>query len=195
MITPASNTIEGLFISQPQVFSDNRGCFFESFNLRDWQAAGLDIGFVQDNQSISAKGVLRGMHYQKKYPQAKLIRVVRGRIFDVCVDLRPGSKSFGAVFSIELSEANCRQLFIPAGFAHGFLSLEDNTHVCYKCDDFYHPDDEGGILWNDPELSIPWPGIECSGGKYFLQDGTPLTLSAKDEKLPSFSSFLNSSAK
>lgn len=142
--------------------------------------AGLDMVFVQDNQSKSSKGVLRGLHYQINHPQGKLVRVIKGKVFDVAVDIRKGSSTFGKWFGVELSEENKKQFYISPGFAHGFLVLSDEAEFCYKCTDFYHPNDEGGIAWNDPSLSIVWPGVK----EDTLDDGTPLRLSEKDKKHP-----------
>lgn len=182
--------IQGLYIIEPTVFSDSRGYFVETYNRRDMEELGITLDFVQDSQSMSHKGTLRGLHYQKQHPQAKIIRVIRGRIYDVAVDLRSGSSSFGKWFGLELSEDNHRQLLISRGFAHGFLTLSDVATVCYKATDFYHPGDEGGIAWNDPELGVDWP--ELVGGYYgtpspkgySLRDGSPIILSEKDQRWP-----------
>lgn len=154
--------IEGLFVIEPTVFGDKRGYFMETYNENDFREAGLDMKFVQDNQSSSTKGVLRGLHYQKQFPQGKLVRAIRGTVFDVAVDLRKSSPTFGKWFGVELSEENKKQFYIPEGFAHGFLVLSDEAEFCYKCTEFYHPEDEGGILWNDPDVGVEWPldGIE-----------------------------------
>ncbi len=149
--------IEGIKLITPQVFGDERGYFSETYRKDQFIEAGIDCEFVQDNQSSSTKGVLRGMHFQKNFPQAKLVRVIRGRVFDVAVDLREGSKTFGKWFGAELSEENKKMLFIPRGFAHGFLVLSDIAEFCYKCDDFYHAGDDGGLKFNDPEIGIEWP--------------------------------------
>ena len=159
--------IEGLCVIEPEIHLDARGYFIESYNQKDMQEAGLNVDFVQDNQSGSVKGVLRGLHYQKEHPQGKLVRVIRGRVYDVAVDIRRGSVTYGKWFGIELSEENRKQLYIPEGFAHGFLVLSENAEFCYKCTDFYHPGDEGGIAWNDPTLGIQWPEIE---GEYQLSE-------------------------
>ena len=174
--------IEGLYIIEPAVHGDSRGYFTETYNKRDMEEAGLNMNFVQDNQSMSVKGVLRGLHFQKQYPQGKLVRVIRGTVFDVAVDLRTGSKTYGKWFGVELSE----QFYISEGFAHGFLVLSDVAEFCYKVTDFYHPGDEGGIAWNDPSIGIDWnvTGKYCGNAKadgYTLKDGTPLILSEKDE--------------
>jgi len=181
------NGIEGLCVITPAVHGDSRGYFFESYNLNDMKENGIDITFVQDNQSMSTKGVLRGLHFQKKYPQTKLVRVINGAVFDVAVDLRSESKTYGKWYGIELSEENKKQFLIPRGFAHGFLVLTDTAEFCYKCDDFYHPNDEGGMAWNDPEIGIVWPEVvgeykgTASAEGYSL-DGIDLNLSDKDQK-------------
>lgn len=169
--------IQGLKILEPKVFEDNRGSFFESFNSRVFaDAIKLNCQFVQDNQSNSKKGVLRGLHYQLKKPQDKLVRVLKGRIFDVAVDIRKGSATFGKWFGIILSAENKKQLWIPRGFAHGFMALEDETEVLYKISDFYLPGDEYSIIWNDSDINIKWPEL----------DATPI-LSDKDREAGSFS--------
>lgn len=158
----------------------------ETYNLKDVHEAGLDMTFVQDNQSMSRKGVLRGLHFQKKHPQGKLVRVIRGRVFDVAVDLRSGSETYGKWFGVELSAENKKQFYIPQGFAHGFLVLSDEAEFYYKCTDLYHPEDEGGIAWNDPAIGIEWPELvgwydgTAEGKNYALKDGTKITLSQKD---------------
>ena len=149
-VTPCD--IEGLYVIEPTVFKDERGYFVETYNQNDMKEAGLDIVFVQDNQSMSTRGVLRGLHFQKQFPQGKLVRVVRGKVFDVAVDLRSDSKTYGKWFGVELSAENMKQFYIPEGFAHGFLVLSDEAEFCYKCTDFYHPGDEGGLAWNDPQI-------------------------------------------
>ncbi len=180
--------IEGLCIIEPAVHGDTRGYFMETYNQNDMREAGLDMVFVQDNQSSSEKGVLRGLHFQKEFPQGKLVRVIRGTVFDVAVDLRSDSSTFGRWFGVELSEENKKMFYIPEEFAHGFLVLSDMAEFCYKCTDFYHPGDEGGLAWNDPEIGIVWPGVvgEYSGSAtaegYCLADGTTLNLSEKDQK-------------
>ena len=156
-VTKNCNGIQGLTLIEPKVHGDERGYFMESYNYRDFAEAGIDCAFVQDNQSSSKKGVLRGLHYQIEHPQAKLVRVIRGEVFDVAVDLREGSATFGKWFGVRLSEENKKQFFVPAGFAHGYLVLSDYAEFCYKVTDFYHPGDEGGLLWNDPEIGIDWP--------------------------------------
>lgn len=181
--------IEGLCIIEPAVHGDSRGYFMETYNQRDMAENGLDIVFVQDNQSMSTKGVLRGLHTQKEHPQGKLVRVIQGRVFDVAVDLRPGSETYGKWYGLELSAENKKQFYIPQGFAHGFLVLSDTAEFCYKVTDFYHPNDELGIAWNDPTIGIEWPEVvgqyhgSASAEGYTLADGTPLKLSDKDQRL------------
>lgn len=180
--------IEGLYIIEPLFHSDSRGYFMETYNQKDMQKAGLDMTFVQDNQSMSTKGVLRGLHFQKNYPQGKLVRVIQGSVFDVAVDLRAESKTYGQWFGVELTEYNNKQFYISEGFAHGFLVLSDVAKFCYKVTDFYHPGDEGGLAWNDPEISVDWAGVlgdyqgTASAEGYQLEDGTKLNLSEKDQK-------------
>lgn len=179
--------IEGLCVVTPTVHGDSRGYFMETYNQRDMAEAGFDVVFVQDNQSMSTKGVLRGLHFQKNYPQAKLVRVIKGSVFDVAVDLRSGSKTYGKWHGEVLSADNNKQFFIPRGFAHGFLVLSDVAEFCYKCDDFYHPNDEGGMAWNDPEIGIAWPMLEgeykgTASAEGYSVDGAPLNLSDKDQK-------------
>ena len=180
--------IEGLCVIMPAVHGDNRGYFMETYSQRDMAEAGLDIPFVQDNQSMSTKGVLRGLHFQKNFPQTKLVRAIKGSVFDVAVDLRAGSATDGKWYGVLLTEENKKQFLIPKGFAHGFLVLTDTAEFCYKCDDFYHANDEGGLAWNDPEIGIEWPEVvgnyqgSASAEGYTLSDGTPLNLSEKDQK-------------
>ncbi len=166
--------IEGLKVITPTVFGDDRGYFMETYNQNDMNAAGLDYVFVQDNQSASKKGVLRGLHFQKEFPQDKLVRVIVGEVFDVAVDLRPGSETFGKWYGVRLSAENKKQFMIPKNFAHGFIVLSDYAEFCYKCTDFYHPNDEGGLLWSDPEIGVDWPMPEGMT----VED---LTLSDKDK--------------
>ncbi len=179
--------IEGLCVITPEVREDARGYFMETYNLRDMENAGFDINFVQHNQSKSSKGVLRGLHYQIEHPQTKLVRVIRGEVFDVTVDLRKGSETFGKWHGELLSEANKRQQLVPKGFAHGFLVLSDEAEFVYMCDDFYHPGDEGGIAWNDPDIGVVWPKLTGSysgsakADGYFIDD-SPLLLSERDTK-------------
>jgi dTDP-4-dehydrorhamnose 3,5-epimerase len=156
-ITVEICAIEGLKVITPSVFGDERGYFMETYNLNDFKEAGIDMEFVQDNQSSSKKGVLRGLHFQINYPQDKLVRVVSGEVFDVAVDLREGSKTYGKWYGVKLSAENKKQFFIPKNFAHGFIVLSEFAEFAYKCADFYHPNDEGGIAWNDPDIGIEWP--------------------------------------
>ena len=167
--------IEGLFEIQPKIYSDNRGYFFESYSERDFCSAGISVQFVQDNQSCSSKGVLRGLHFQKEHPQGKLVRVIEGEVFDVAVDLRHSSPTKGQWHGVILSSDKHNQFFIPPGFAHGFLVLSEKAVFTYKCTDFYYSNDECGIIWNDPEIGIKWPDI---GMEYILSD--------KDKNLPRF---------
>lgn len=153
----SATDLKGLIIIEPKVFIDERGYFMETYNARDLKSAGLYDGFVQDNQSKSVKGVLRGLHFQKRRPQGKLVRVISGAVFDVAVDLRAGSTSFKRWFGLILSADNMKQLYIPPGFAHGFLVLSEEAEVVYKCTDYYDPEDEEGIVWNDPDIGVDWP--------------------------------------
>jgi len=155
--------IEGLFVIKPTVYPDERGFFFESYNKKEFEKIGITKEFVQDNHSKSTKGVLRGLHFQKENPQAKLVRVIKGQVFDVAVDLRKNSKTYGKYYGIILSEENKLQLYIPKNFAHGFLVLSDEAEFTYKCDDYYAPNDEGGVIWNDPKVNIKWP-LDLIGG-------------------------------
>ncbi|MHB8073129.1 dTDP-4-dehydrorhamnose 3,5-epimerase [Desulfosporosinus fructosivorans] len=185
-------SVEGLYIIEPAVHWDNRGYFMETYNQKNMQEVGLDMVFVQDNQSTSTKGVLRGLHYQKYYPQGKLVRVIRGSVFDVAVDLRSNSETYGKWYGVELTAENKKQFYISEGFAHGFLVLSDEAELCYKVTDFYHCGDEGGMAWNDPDIGIEWPQLfgEYNGTPsaegYSLQDGTKLILSDKDQKWQGF---------
>lgn len=182
--------IGGLCVITPAVHGDSRGYFMETYNENDMKENGINITFVQDNQSMSSKGVLRGLHFQKQFPQTKLVRAIKGRVFDVAVDLRSGSSTFGKWYGVELTEENKKQFLIPRGFAHGFLVLSETAEFCYKCDDFYHANDEGGLAWNDPEIGIDWASLGVTGSYdgtasaegYTLSDGTPLNLSEKDQK-------------
>ena len=180
--------IPGLCVITPAVHGDSRGYFMETYSQRDMEENGLHIQFVQDNQSMSVKGVLRGLHFQKNFPQTKLVRVIKGSVFDVAVDLRKDSVTYGKWYGIKLTEENKKQFLIPRGFAHGFLVLSDVAEFCYKCDDFYHANDEGGLAWNDPAIGIQWPEVigaysgTASADGYTLSDGTPLILSDKDQK-------------
>ena len=168
--------IEGLYVIESKVFRDNRGYFMETYNYETYKEAGLDMIFVQDNQSMSVKGVLRGLHFQKKHPQGKLVRVISGAVYDVALDLRNDSKTFGQYHGVILDGTSKNQFYIPEGFAHGFLVLSQEAEFAYKCTNFYHPEDEGGILWSDPTLNIDWPTF----------DGVELTISEKDKILPNF---------
>lgn len=187
-VTKDVGGIKGLCIIEPTVHGDERGYFTETYNQKDMQEAGLNMVFVQDNQSMSVKGVLRGLHFQKEYPQGKLVRVIKGVVYDVAVDLRADSESYGKYFGVELTEENHKQFYIPAGFAHGFLVLSDTAEFCYKVTDFYHPGDESGLAWNDPEINVQWPLVKgeyqgtASGAGYYLEDGTKLKLSDKDQQ-------------
>lgn len=167
--------IPGVVIIQPQVFGDERGYFMETFKKTDYSAAGIDKEFVQDNESSSTKGVLRGLHFQKDHTQGKLVRVTRGEVFDVAVDVRPGSETYGQWVGVTLSSAKKNMLYIPEGFAHGFLVLSDTAEFVYKCTDVYDPKSEGGIPWNDPDIAVEWPKLDCE-----------YKTSAKDEKHESF---------
>ena len=149
--------IKDLYVIEPTIFGDHRGYFMETYNENEFKKAGLNVDFVQDNQSKSKKGVLRGLHFQSKYPQGKLVRVIKGEVFDVAVDLRRNSETYGKWYGVILTEENKKQFYIPEGFAHGFLVLSDEAEFTYKCTDFYHPEDEGGIIWNDPDIGIEWP--------------------------------------
>ena len=164
--------IEGVYIIEPQVFGDNRGYFMETYNENDFIENGINIKFVQDNQSASRRGVLRGLHFQKTYPQTKLVRVLTGEVYDVAVDLRKGSKTYGKYVGVVLSGENKKQFLIPKGFAHGFLVLSEYAEFAYKCDDFYHPEDEGGILYSDEDIGVSWPDVG------------EVILSEKDKKNP-----------
>jgi len=149
--------ISGVYVIEPKIFGDNRGYFMESYNRKHFEEVGLNMNFVQDNESRSTKGVLRGLHFQKRHSQGKLIRVSKGEVFDVAVDLRNGSKTYGKWEGIILSEENKKLFYIPEGFAHGFLVLSDEAIFNYKCTDFYAPEYEEGIKWNDPNINIAWP--------------------------------------
>ncbi len=187
-VTKNVGGIEGLCVIEPAVHGDGRGYFMETYNKRDMEEAGIFVDFVQDNQSMSVKGVLRGLHFQKHFPQCKLVRAVKGSVFDVAVDLREDSSTYGKWYGIELTEENKKQFLIPEGFAHGFLVLSDVAEFCYKVNDFWHPNDEGGLAWNDPAIGIKWPHLtgeypgSASGEGYALDDGTPINLSEKDQK-------------
>lgn len=189
-VTKNIGGLEGLCIIEPTVHGDVRGYFMETFNRRDMQEEGIEYDFVQDNQSMSKRGVLRGLHFQKQHPQCKLVRVIRGSVFDVAVDVRLSSKTYGQWYGVELTSENKKQLLIPEGFAHGFLVLSEEAEFCYKVSDFWYGEDEVGIAWNDPGIGVVWPqlvgvyhGIAGAEG-YALEDGTPLNLSSKDQKWP-----------
>lgn len=179
--TPTS--IDGVIIVDVKSYGDERGYFMETYKRPDFVAGGIDVEFVQDNQSASTKGVLRGLHFQINHPQSKLVRVVKGEVFDVCVDLREGSPTYGKWEGVVLSAENRRQFFIPRGFAHGFLVLSDTAEFCYKCDDVYHPNDEGGLMWNDPAIGIDWPPLQGDD----VLDASKVILSEKDKQHPAFS--------
>lgn len=166
--------IDGLYVIEPKLIADDRGYFAEIYNQKEMSEIGLGMDFVQENQSMSTKGVLRGLHFQKQYPQGKLLRVLRGRIFDVAVDMRKESPTYKKWFGIELSSENKKQFYVSEGFAHGFLVLSDIAEVAYKCTDFYHPGDEGGVIWNDPDIGIKWP----------IEEGMKIILSEKDKNWP-----------
>ena len=165
---------EGLWVIEPKVYGDDRGFFMEVYNKEEFMKNGVNVEFIQDNHSKSQKGVMRALHFQKKYPQGKLIRVAQGKVYDVVVDLRKDSATYGQWHGVELSAENRKMIYLPVGFAHGFVALEDNTEFLYKCTEVYHPEDEGGIIWNDPDLNIKWP-----------IDFEPI-LSEKDAKHPQF---------
>lgn len=172
-----NTTLDEVKIIKNEVYGDDRGFFFESFNLKKWNENGQSFNFVQDNHSRSKKGVIRGLHFQKKKPQGKLVRCVKGCVLDVAVNIDPKSKDFGKYFSIELSEDNKLQLWIPPGFAHGFCVLSDSADFCYKCTDYYDPKDESGIKWNDRDIGINWPEATAE-------------LSEKDQNLPTLKEYL-----
>lgn len=172
-------SIEGVTIVDVKSYGDERGYFMETYKRPDFVAGGIDCDFVQDNQSRSTRGVLRGLHFQIEHPQSKLVRVVEGEVFDVAVDLRPGSPTFGKWEGVVLSAENRRQFFVPRGFAHGFYVMSETATFCYKCDDVYHPNDEGGLMWDDPSIAVAWP----------IPDGEEPTLSEKDGRHPSFEQY------
>lgn len=176
--TFTETSIEGVIIVDVKAYGDSRGYFMETYKRPDFVKGGIDVEFVQDNQSSSTKGVLRGLHFQINHPQSKLVRVVSGKVFDVAVDLRKGSPTYGKWEGVILSAENHRQFFIPRGFAHGFLVLSESAEFCYKCDDVYHPNDEGGLMWDDPNVGIVWPAME--GDEVF--EPSKLLLSDKDKK-------------
>lgn len=178
--TFTETSIKNVFVIDVKAYGDERGCFMETYKRLDFEAGGIDAVFVQDNQSSSTRGVLRGLHFQFNHPQAKLVRVVKGEVFDVAVDLRPGSPTYGKWEGVVLSSENHRQFFVPRGFAHGFLVLSDTAEFCYKCDDVYHPGDEGGLMWSDPEIGVKWPPL--AGDEEF--DPMKIVLSEKDKRHP-----------
>ena len=184
-ITVTRCEIEGLCVIEPKVFPDERGYFMESYNRNDFEEEGLNMTFVQDNQSMSTKGVLRGLHFQKEFPQGKLVRVVSGKVFDVAVDLRPGSKTLGKWYGVELSDENQKKCYIPEGFAHGFVVLSDEAVFAYKCTDFYHPGDEAGLKYDDPDIGVEWPLPEGMT----MED---LIVSEKDQKWDGIKAYLAS---
>lgn len=184
----SETSIPGVLVVDVRHFPDDRGYFMETYTERDFVQGGIATHFVQDNQSSSTRGVLRGLHYQIKHPQAKLVRVTQGVVFDVAVDLRPESPTFGKWEGVILSAENRRQFFIPRRFAHGFLVLSERAEFCYKCDDYYHPNDEGGLMWNDETIGIEWPLLGASEHEKPLE----ILLSEKDRNHPSFSAYLNS---
>lgn len=179
MFTFNETKIKDVYIIEPKVFGDNRGYFMETYNKNDFDKAGLNYQFVQDNQSKSKKGVLRGLHFQKNFPQAKLVRVISGEVFDVAVDLRKDSSTYGQWVGVILSAENKKMFMIPRGFAHGFLVLSESAEFTYKCDDFYHPEDEGGIIWNDPQINISWP----TDGEIILSEKDKKHLSLEKSKI------------
>lgn len=180
--------IEGVKVVDVNAYGDTRGYFMETYKQSDFVAGGIGCVFVQDNQSSSVRGVLRGLHFQIEHPQSKLVRVVSGKVFDVAVDLRKDSATYGKWEGVVLSAENKRQFFIPRGFAHGFLVLSDSAEFCYKCDDVYHPGDEGGLMWNDPKIGIEWPALDGDD----LFDESQLVLSDKDRRHPPLSALQNS---
>lgn len=186
--TFTDTSIEGVKIVDVNAYGDSRGYFMETYKQSDFVAGGIGCVFVQDNQSSSVRGVLRGLHFQIEHPQSKLVRVVSGKVFDVAVDLRKDSATYGKWEGVVLSAKNKRQFFIPRGFAHGFLVLSDSAEFCYKCDDVYHPGDEGGLMWNDPKIGIEWPALDGDD----LFDESQLVLSDKDRRHPPLSALQNS---
>ncbi|MBP5551684.1 MAG: dTDP-4-dehydrorhamnose 3,5-epimerase [Bacilli bacterium] len=177
--TIIETSINDVYIIEPKKYGDNRGYFMEIYKESDFNKAGLDYKFIQDNQSKSKKGVLRGLHFQKNFPQAKLVRCIEGEVFDVCVDLRKNSPTYGKWEGVVLSAEKGNQFMIPRGFAHGFLVLSETATFCYKCDELYHPEDEGGVMWNDPEVGIKWP----YEGEVLLSEKDKLYKSLKEAKV------------
>lgn len=170
-------SIDGVVVVEPTVFGDERGYFMETYEKTDFEEIGIFGDFIQDNQSKSKKGVLRGLHFQKQHSQAKIVRCIKGEVFDVCVDLRPGSKTYGKWEGVVLSGENKKMFYIPRGFAHGFLVLSDEAEFCYKVDNIYDKDSEGGVMWNDPEIGIEWPEVPGVSKEEYLT-------SEKDGKWP-----------
>lgn len=189
--TFTKTSIEGVIIVDVKSYEDNRGYFMETYKRSDFVKGGIDVEFVQDNQSFSRKGVLRGLHFQVNHPQSKLVRVVSGRVFDVAVDLRKESPTFGKWEGIVLSSENRKQVFIPKGFAHGFLTLSNKAELCYKTDDIYHPDDECGLMWNDHEINIKWPNMDRKEKGHAIN---PI-LDEKDKRHQSFIEFIKNQNK
>ena len=180
MLKFEETNIKGVYIITPQVFGDSRGFFMETYNENDFAKVGLHFNFVQDNHSKSHKGVLRGLHFQKTHPQTKLVRVIEGEVFDVAVDLRKDSPTYGKWIGEILTEENKKMLLIPRGFAHGFVVLTETATFAYKCDELYHPEDEGGIIWNDPEIAIDWPLEGIGEENILLSDKDKLWKSMKE---------------
>ena len=180
-IKVTSCDIEGLYVIEPTVFGDERGYFMETYNKQEFAEHGLNMEFVQDNESRSKKGVLRGLHFQKQFPQGKLVRALSGTVFDVAVDIRKGSSTYGKWFGVVLSDENKKQFYVPEGFAHGYYVMSDTAVFSYKCTEFYHPEDEGGILWNDPEIGVEWP----------IEEGVEVLLSEKDRNREGIRSLRN----
>lgn len=179
--------VPGVVLVEPTVFGDERGWFMETWSRDEFEAAGLPVAYVQDNQSMSRRGVLRGLHFQRQHSQGKLVRVVRGHVFDVAVDLRPGSAGFGSWAAAELNDENRRQLYVPPGFGHGFLVLSETAEFAYKCTDIYHPASEGGVRWNDPDIGIQWPDV---GFAYILSDKDRALPGLRDQDFSDFERWL-----
>lgn len=176
--------IAGLYVIEPTVYGDARGYFMETYRYSDFREAGLGMVFIQDNQSKSKRGVLRGLHYQTKKPQGKLVRVIKGSVYDVAVDLRRGSATFGKHFGLLLTAENKKQFYIPEGFAHGFLVVSDEAEFVYKCTNYYDPSGEGGLMWNDPDIAVGWP----------ISDDMEILLSEKDRAQQSFKTYCEKEA-
>jgi dTDP-4-dehydrorhamnose 3,5-epimerase len=181
--TKIETPIDDLYVIEPTVFGDDRGFFMESYNKREFAEIGMDMDFVQDNHSKSKKGVLRGLHFQTKHSQGKLVRVIKGSVWDVAVDLREGSSTFGEWYGVLLTAENKKMFYIPEGFAHGFITLEDETEFMYKCTNFYYPEYDAGIIWNDSDIGIEWPLEE-----YGIKEEN-LLLSDKDKELPTLEEY------